>query len=93
MVKLVYQNDAQIRSYGGEKIEFQAVSSELKLTLPRASWSTSVGCARRVVAIHRRWPTLPRHKSEHLVAIALTCSFTLSPSPSRSRVAPEKSKA
>ena len=89
----VSTDSPRIRSYGGEKIEFQAVSAELKPTLPRMSWLTSIDHTRRVVAIHRRHPTLPCHKGEHSVALALTCSFTLSPSPSRSRAALEQSKA
>ena len=89
MVKLVYQNAARIRSYGGEKIESQAVSSELKPALPRTSWPTSAGRACHVVAIRRRRPALPCHKGEHSVALALMRSFTLSPSPSHSCVAPE----
>ena len=90
----VSTNSPRIRSYGGEKkIEFQAVSSELKPSLPRASWPTSVGRARRVAAVCRHRPTLLHHKGEHSVALALTGSFTLSPSPSRSHEALEHSKA
>ena len=89
----VSTNSPRIRSYGGEKIEFQAVSSELKPALPRVSWLTSIGHMRRVAAIRWRRPTLPCHKGEHSVVLALTHSFTLSPSPSHSRATPEQSKA
>ena len=88
----VSTDSPRIRSYGGEKIEFQAVSSELKPALPRASWPTSASHVHHVAAMRWRQPTLPCHKGEHSVALALTCSFTLSPSPSRSRVAPKQSK-
>ena len=90
---IVSTDSPRIRSYGGEKIEFQVVSSELKQALLRASWPTSTGHVSHVVAICRCWPTLPCHKGEHSVALALTRSFTLSPSTSRSHAAPEQSKA
>ena len=76
-----------------EKIEFQAVSFELKPASPHASWPTSVGRVCRMVVVRQHRPTLPCHKGEHSVSLALTPSFTLSLSPSRSRVAPEQSKA
>ena len=90
MVKLVYQNAARIRSYGGEKIEFQAVSSELKPALSCASWLTSIGRAHRMPRHKRRALILPRsHSFIHSLAlsISLVCGSraeqSASPSPHR----------
>ena len=83
MVKLVYQNTARIRSYSGEKIEFQLAFQGLKLASGQFNQGRpGTGHDHRVAAIRQRWAhtmvgVALRIADARVPSLTLTCALHL----------------